>query len=468
MDHTATGTNDGSSWANAFTDMQSAMAVGANSFIHVAKGTYLPTSTGSRGAAFNVPENCTILGGYPNGGGTRNADANVTRLSGEVDGISGSAGNSYHVVKVVNKTCVVIDGITISWGNADDPGSFGRSRGGGIYVIGSEVSLLHVNFTWNKALYGGAMFAYTSPNVIIENCLYKNNTADYGSAIYHSNQTQMFIRYTRIIDNTSNVRCAIEVNNSLFTRLENSLIANNASTNANGIALIATNRDQTIEVFNTTILGETKDRFLVTMQVGFGDQLDAYFYNSIIGHQSLNYQKAFKQYNNGINNLHTENCYIQGSSVFGTAINNLYSNTAGSLMLNPDYSVDPCSPVVDAGNNAYAPLPIDIDGNNRIYGQLVDMGAFESQMGCTRMAGETEQSFVKETDVEVFPNPTNGYLQIRALEQNVTIRVFDVLGNLVLDTQEKEINISDYPAGVYILNVSQEGKILTTTKVVKK
>jgi len=411
-----------------------------------------------------MPNGATLLGGYPAGGGGRDIDSYTTILSGEIDGISGLAGNSYHVVKAQNVTCLTIDGVTIKHGSATDSSSFGRSRGAGIYAISSELTLSNSKVRWNKAIYGGGTFASLSPNITILSSEYSNNTADNGSALYHSNQTNMYIYKSRLVNNNSLKRSALEVNNSLYTKIENSVIANNPSKNANAIALVATNRDQTIDVYNTTILGESKDKNLITLQVGFGDQIDANFYNSIIAHQDLSFTRAFKAYNNGILNLNTEYCYIQGSSVIGTSVGNLYSVTAGDLMLNPDYSVDKCSPVVNAGDNTTAAVPVDINEDNRIY-DTVDMGAYESQAPC---GITTRESMNSVSLVTVFPNPTRGELSIQTLEENISISIYDILGTRMVYTNEREIDISSYPAGIYILNIEQDGGIIHVEKVIKE
>lgn len=464
VDINAAGTNDGSSWTNAFTDLQAALSIGTGQTIHIAEGTYLPTTNTSRGASFSIPNESILLGGYPTGGGARNTNEHITALSGEIDGVEGLDGNSYHVVKVQNVTCVRLDGLTIKEGNANNASTFARARGGGLYIIGSELEIFNVKVQGNKAIFGGGTFASLSPNVTITSSKYSGNTANNGSALYHSNETNMFIVNSRIIDNNSLIRSAIEVNNSLYTKIENSVIANNASTNSNAIALIATNRDQTFDVYNSTILGGTKNKYLVTLQVGFGDHLEANFYNTIVAHQNLNFFRAFKEYNNGVLDLNVENCYVQGADISipgATAMGNLYSDQDGDLLLNADYSVNECSPVVDSGNDAFVTKPVDIDGDDRIV-NAVDIGAYETQIACQPLAREN-------SSVKVFPNPTSGLLNIQTSEEEVVISIYDMLGKRVVYTNDKEIDISNIAAGLYMLNIAgKDGKEIYIGKIVKE
>ncbi len=466
VDHTATGNNDGSSWQDAFTDLQDALVVGMDATIHIAEGIYYPTSGTARGVAFEIPNGATVLGGYPNGGGTRNPSSNETILSGNIDGVGSFSGNSFHVVSVKNVNDVTLNGLSIRDGNADNLSSFGRSRGGGLFVNNATLTLKDVEVKWNKAIYGAGIFATLSPSVTVEGCTFKKNTADYGSAIYHSNQTHFYMDKTRVLDNNSLVRCAIEVNNSLYTKIENSVIANNASGNANAIAFIATNRDGSCDIYNTTILGETKNKFLITMQVGFGDQLDLSLFNSIVAHQDPAFYKTFKDYNNGVLNLNTASCYIMGSTVLGNATNNLYSATVGDLMLNPDYSLNPCSPGIDNGDNAYAQgIDSDIDGNQRIV-NVVDIGAYENASAC-RVARQEIDVFDNST-IYFYPNPARDIITIQGELKNPRFHLFDLLGKEVLDVKEQqEINLGQLPQGIYILRIMEGDQLLESLKVIK-
>ncbi len=461
VDHTATGMNDGSSWADAFTDLQAAMAVGLGKTIHIAEGIYYPTSGTSRGAEFKIPSDATVLGGYSSGGGTRDPELYVTELSGDIDGIAGFEGNSFHVVKLANVSNVIVDGLTIRDGAATNTSSFARARGGGVYCIGSTVTFNDVKFRWNKAIYGGACFATLSPNVTFESCDFKNNIGDYASCLYHSNETNMYILNTRVVGNNALVRCSMEANNSLYTRIENSVFADNSSQLSNGLAFIATTRDASADIYNTTILGETKDKYLLTAQIGFGDQLDINIYNSIIAHLNPTFNKQFLAHNNNIYNLNTYNCYIQGSSVMGNPSGNLYEDMAGPLVLNADFSLDPCSPGINAGNNTYVPMATDIDGNTRMVG-TVDIGAYEAQTGCGGMKQMATKGYF------IFPNPTDGELRVNSNSNKIIVTIFDAQGKRKFMSQEKELDISMLSPGLYFVRIEDENGILGTEKIVKK
>ncbi len=466
VDYTATGSNDGSSWSNAFNDLQDALAIGSNSDILIAEGIYYPTSTTSRGIAFEIPTGATLIGGYPNGGGFSDPETHETILSGNIDGVSSYDGNSYHVVIVRDVDDVTLEGISIRDGNANDANSFGRARGGGLFVNNATLTLNDVTVKWNKGIYGAGMFATLSDYVSIHGSTFKKNEGDYGSAIYHSNQTQLYIHKTRIIDNTSLIRVAIEVNNSLFTRIENSVIANNASTNANAIGFISTNRDGLAEIVNCTILGETLNKNLITLQIGFGDQLDVTIDNSIIAHQEQNFTRAIKEYNNGILNLNTNHCYVQGSSVIGTSHNNIYSDIEGALSLDTNYALLPCSPGIDAGSNSLTIGTKDIGGNPRVSNTNVDMGAYENDMAC-RLAITPEQE-KQNSNISIYPNPTRDRLFIETDIEKPSVLLYDILGQNILSTHQKELDISSLPKGMYWIKIMDKNTFVTTIKIVKE
>ena len=159
VDAAATGSNDGTSWTNAFKYLQDALTVsGPANEIWVAQGTYKPdahianpTGTGDRTATFQLKNGVAICGGFA--GGETNLDerdweTNETTLSGNI-GVAGiNTDNSYHVVtgSETDETAV-LDGFTITAGYAD--GSSTQGDGGGIYNYFGDPTLINCTFSGN-------------------------------------------------------------------------------------------------------------------------------------------------------------------------------------------------------------------------------------------------------------------------------------------------------------------------------
>ncbi|NCO91293.1 MAG: hypothetical protein GW880_08225, partial [Armatimonadetes bacterium] len=98
VNQNATGANNGTSWANAYKDLQPALiAAVSGDTLRVAQGVYKPTAGYSRAPTFQLKNRVTLYGGYPTGGGTRNPAANVTTLSGDIGTVGDNSDNSYHV-----------------------------------------------------------------------------------------------------------------------------------------------------------------------------------------------------------------------------------------------------------------------------------------------------------------------------------------------------------------------------------
>ena len=77
----------------------------------------------------------------------------------------------------------------------------------------------------------------------------------------------------------------------------------------------------------------------------------------------------------------------------------------------------------------------------------------------------------KQERVTVYPNPARGTAFFKGIGSEVTIRVFDLLGNeeisFILDKQSThEVNISDWVQGVHYYTVEKEGQIIQSGKVV--
>jgi predicted outer membrane repeat protein len=197
----ATGTNNGLSWANAFTDLQNALtyAGGGNlTEIWVAAGTYRPTTGTSRTASFAMRPGVAIYGGFA---GTETALSqraltfpSATTLSGDIGTAGNAADNSFHVVNNPPglTTAALLDGVVITGGNANG-GSFPDNTGGGILNRGNgnvcSPTIRNCLFISNSGAFGGAMYnngVLGSSSPVLTNCSFQGNTAaTNGGAVYN-------------------------------------------------------------------------------------------------------------------------------------------------------------------------------------------------------------------------------------------------------------------------------------------
>ncbi len=205
VDDDAAGTNDGSSWDNAYVHLQDALA-DANAAekpvaIRVAQGIYKPDqganqTPGDREATFHLINDVTLKGGFAGIGelepDVRHVEAYVTILSGDLNGDDVEvadpedlwdeptrAENSYHVLtgNLTDETAV-LDGFVVTGGNADGGWLTTPSgRGGGMYNNESSPTLANCTFSSNSAYYGGGMYNENS-DPRLANCSFDNNFAE--------------------------------------------------------------------------------------------------------------------------------------------------------------------------------------------------------------------------------------------------------------------------------------------------
>jgi hypothetical protein len=180
VDANASGSNLGSTWEHAFTSLQSALAISCGE-IWVADGVYKPTGGMDRTISFELKNAVSLYGGFA-GGETllsqRNPAAHPSILSGEI-GAAGIADNSYHVVLGSSTdSTAVLDGFTITAGNAN--GELGNTLyAGGVFVITGSPTLVNLNIVDNSARHGAGMLNYMGSSPSLENVTFSSNQATY-------------------------------------------------------------------------------------------------------------------------------------------------------------------------------------------------------------------------------------------------------------------------------------------------
>jgi len=226
----ATGANNGSSWHDAYTELQKALdAAGASGKeIWVAEGIYKPSRRTNpndpRTVTFLITPGTDLCGGFSGVESERNGrqgSAHQTILSGDLDGDDAGAGpmwppasqylddNAYHVVTISGPrgaASIMIEGFTITGGNADGLGQNISSKGGGVVNNGpsaimefcaierniarsaaggmlnaGDMSISHCGFFCNRTVSGsgGGLFNdRCRPK--IDGCVFDGNSANEG------------------------------------------------------------------------------------------------------------------------------------------------------------------------------------------------------------------------------------------------------------------------------------------------
>ncbi len=184
-------THDGTSWTNAFVDLQQGLAAAASGDeIHVADGTYKPTSGTDRTISFHLQNNLAIRGGYA-GVGAVNPDARdvtlyTSTLSGELGSSATYSDNSRHVL-IGNgvDSSAIVDGFTITAGYAD------IDEGAGLYCVLGSPTVTQCTFSSCNSTarsypthgYGGAAYFGSGSAPTISDCIFTSNFARYGGAV---------------------------------------------------------------------------------------------------------------------------------------------------------------------------------------------------------------------------------------------------------------------------------------------
>ena len=240
----ATGTGDGLSWENAYTDMQAAaVAATSGDEVWVAKGRYKVNQEFDRTATYTLKSGVAWYGGFSGGETDKDnrdftSEQSATSLWGNT-----SSNNSnlfaYHTVTADGvDDSAILDGFTILGGNADGTGV---DRFGGAFKIINASPTIRNCWILGSALDGGAgAHVGAGSNPTFEDCTFRFcNATAFGS-----------MGGALLVDGASTatlIRCKFDSNNAEFgggiycapdstvTVTDCEFVANTASKNAGGI-----------------------------------------------------------------------------------------------------------------------------------------------------------------------------------------------------------------------------------------
>jgi hypothetical protein len=198
VDESAAGANDGSSWNDAYIDLQAALNNTSSGEIWVAAGSYKPGAT--RADTFQLKNNVALYGGF---GGTetsldqRNPGVHQTILNGDlldddyyrfVNGHavwSNAGDNSHHVVTSIDvDATAVLDGFVLAHGWAHSTGFI--DAGGGILIRNGSPTINNTRIDGSSGYYGGGAYVDEGSAPTFTNCEFRDNYGDigYGGAMH--------------------------------------------------------------------------------------------------------------------------------------------------------------------------------------------------------------------------------------------------------------------------------------------
>jgi hypothetical protein len=359
----------GTGWPTASADVQAMInASSAGDEVWVAGGNYQR----SAGVPFIMKEGVKLFGGFA---GTETAliqrDLSLTVNKSTLQG------NGSYVVYNDNNAltnAALLDGFTVTGGYA--------GFGAGILNLRSSPTIANCIISGNVATnMGGGIFNQTGAPRII-NCTISNNSAPYGSGICNDDANAIITNCTITGNGTTATSRGggIHNRNTADPIITNCSITGNSATQGGAIYNTASSPKFT----NCTISANTATD-------------GGAMYNASSSPPRLRNCILYGN-NSGIVNVQSSTpdiqfCLVQG--LMGTATNNI-AGSSDPLFVGPllpglstggDYRLQPCSPVINKGNNNYfavgqsidlSAITTDLDGLPRMHNSVkVDMGAYE-------------------------------------------------------------------------------------------
>ena len=144
------------------------------------------------------------------------------------------------------------------------------------------------------------------------------------------------------------------------------------------------------------------------------------------------------------------------------------------------YNYDPTANVLDSTACLYEAGGVGEPGvpywlNDPCYAWVIDVDAYCCEVEWDTICQETynycesgwpggienfeNSRMLPEADIVIYPNPTNGTLNINS-NKEIDVIIFDMLGNRIIDIQQvqKEIDISNLPNGIYNMSILYDNK----------
>ncbi|MDV7187890.1 T9SS type A sorting domain-containing protein [Lutibacter sp. TH_r2] len=477
----ATGANDGSSWSDAFTTIQAALAVATeNSKIWVAKGVYTPSA---QNTPIQINETVTIYGGF-NGTETALTDRDITKIktdnatiiTGDFnnddivgDFTSNKSDNADRLIEI-NAINVTLDGLILE--NIYDVSSNGANEDNGViyaqlirqigagapdWITGFKLvnSIIRNNYS-NDYIIKSRVF---KDSFKLQNVSFQNNRS-IGKALIYLEQTRfndMYVGLANVLISDNETELGIinayrEPNNNswnnnrqLLLTLTNTSVINNNVTNTNNpssnfgqsITMSSSSSYGVLTINNSLFWANTKNGSYVDRDVWRGGETG----------YSVTINNAI------ITNVSNGGTYGAFSATNITTLN----PTSDTLNLDADYKpTSSSSYILDQGNNTYYNSTLygnfDVLGNNRFFNTTIDLGAFEYDLSTLNI-----DKYQVSNSIILYPNPVINSLFLSTKQTIKNISIFNSSGSLVKQTSNiNGIDVTTLTKGVYFVRITTD------------
>lgn len=394
----APGGGTGSTWADAYNDLQDALDVakcssGFITQIWVAAGTYWPDrGTNDRSRTFQLLNNLEILGGfagYETLAEQRNPELFTSTLSGDIGAGGSTSDNSFHVVTgSLTDATAALDGFTIADGNANSTGA--NNSGAGVLTVAGGPTIRNCNIRDNLGTSAAGMLNSSGSTTSVEDCLFQNNraTSVSGGAMSNTLGATVSITRCRFLGNKAQAAGGAIHNSTSLATVDDSIFVGNtglsgATINNSGSTMILTHctlagnvafstaggilsTSSSTELHNCILWGNQDFNGMIETSQLSGAATADY---SCIQDNDPNDANVFA----GAGNIDDAPLFVRSPSDGGDGWGVGSNDDYGDLRLTTP------SPCVDAGDPTYVSVTnVDLDHHARVLCGVVDMGAFEA------------------------------------------------------------------------------------------
>ncbi len=397
-------------------------------------------------------------GGIWNGGNYSNLTVSDCTISGNTAVLFGGGINHFGALPLTLTRLVVSKNVAegyygggiCSYGALDVSEclfdeNWAEKQGGGVYGSSSSSQFVGCTFVRNSAEEGGALYNYnTSTSMVLDRCFLYANQSQKGGGVKNGGSLS-FLNSTAVgnIAISSGGGICNEFSGTM-TIVGSTIVGNTAVEYGGGVC----NNDPDVTISNTIIAGNDSELSMFD---------DLYLNQSVV----VNY------------------CLIQNPSTYQTAfgVGNLLG-VEPLLGVLGDYGgptqtipLLPGSPAIDAGGNDFVPAEMTTDqrGVDRMVGDAVDIGAYESRgFVLSVVAGDEQQTPVGE-DLAVPPTVrvdsdydepvAGGKVTFVAPSSGAGLVMSPSNGVVTIDNQRlaQVLSMANDVAGVYVVTASTAG-----------